>query len=279
MLKVFISADMEGISGVANWPSTQEARDVRDDELQRKRMTMDVNAAIEGAFKGGAEEIVVNDSHGRMRNLLIEELDERAKLIQGSPKPLSMMQGIDSSYSEAFMIGYHARAGTEKGVLNHTFTLGVDSIRMNGVPVGELGVNSAIAGYFNVPVALVAGDQAVIKEAQDLLGKVETVQVKEGITRTVALFNHVNRAHRMISEAAERAVKRVDEFSPFKPRMPLTLEVQFAETLMADVAEQLPFVKRAGPKSVKFTERKDYLRAFKALWSIIVLGEAYRIRF
>lgn len=152
-MKIFISADMEGISGIATGQQMQDGEYARF----RKLMTQDINAAIEGAFAGGAKEVVVGDSHANMSNILIEELDSRARLITGSNKLLCQMEGIDDTFDGVFFVGYHGReGGSPRGVINHTLMgLAVTEIRVNGRPVGEAELNSGVAGYFNVPVLLV----------------------------------------------------------------------------------------------------------------------------
>ena len=182
-LKVFISADMEGIAGVVN--SDQTSSSGNDYNLARRWMTEEVNAAIRGALEAGATEIVVNDSHGSMRNIIVSELSPAARLITGSPKPLSMMQGIDDSFDAVIFIGYHAHAGTKDGVLDHTYSGSrIASIRVNGMELGETGLNALIAGWYGVPVVLVAGDSTVCSQAQEKLGKeLEVAPVKEAVGR------------------------------------------------------------------------------------------------
>ena len=169
-LKVFISVDMEGIAGVVNGDQTSSSG--RDYGIARRWMTQEVNAAIRGALAAGATEIVVNDSHGSMRNVIISELDPVAFLTTGSPKPLSMMQGIDGTFDAVFFIGYHARAGSEDGVLDHTYSSGsVFSIKVNDMELGESEQNALIAGYYEVPVVLVTGDQTVCGQVKKSLGE------------------------------------------------------------------------------------------------------------
>src|SRR5690606_21146130 len=152
----------------------------------RRVMTQEANAAIEGAFAGGAREVLVNDSHWTMRNLLAEELDPRAELLSGGPKTWSMMEGIERGWDCCACIGYHARAGTANAILDHTYTSGIHDVRLNGASVGELGLNAALAGCFRVPVVLVSGDQALAAECHALLGdQVRTVVVKEAQRRAV----------------------------------------------------------------------------------------------
>ena len=180
-MKTFISVDMEGVSGIT------DPEDVLPDgaDYQRGRvfMTGDANAAILGAYDGGADEVLVNDSHWIMRNLLLEQLDPRARTIKGLHKSLCMVQGLDPSYDGAVFVGYHACAGTEGGVLNHTL-LGkeIQNVYLNGEPTGETRLNAAYAGHFGVPVLVVAGDAAVCAEAERFLDGTVTVAARERAT-------------------------------------------------------------------------------------------------
>lgn len=270
-MKIFISADMEGVAGVVHGEHIM--RDGKEHERARKLMTYEVNAAVEGVLETNKKAtIVVNDSHGTMRNILPEELHEAAELITGSQKPLSMMQGIDSSFDAAFFVGYHARRGTYSGVLEHTYHGGVISdVIINGKPMGETGINAAIAGHFKVSVALVTGDRTVTEEARNILGKVETVQVKEGIGRYAARCVSPARARILIKEGAIEALKNLKQFKPFKISPPIILRVAFINTGMTEMAELVPGVKRIDGRTVSFVS-DDYLEAFKALRAMITLA-------
>ena len=172
-MRVYISVDMEGISGVVHEDQTDpiEARHAGEYNRFRRLMTDEANAAITGALDAGATSVLVNDSHWLMRNLLAEELHPAAQLLSGGPKLLSMVEGIDTGFDAAMFIGYHARAGTARAIIDHTYTSRVYEVRINGQPVGELALNAAIAGLHGVPVALVSGDQAIASEARSLLGE------------------------------------------------------------------------------------------------------------
>src|SRR2546428_12767308 len=172
-------------------------------------MTAEANAAVEGALAAGATRVLVNDSHWFMRNLLAEELHQAAELVSGDPKPRSMVQDIDGGFDAALFIGYHARAGTRNAILDHTYADRIHDVRLNGKPVGELGLNAALAGVHGVPVALVSGDSAVAAEAKDLLGQgVGTVIVKEAVSRPPAKSGAPPAPCRLIPEEGPRAPKR-----------------------------------------------------------------------
>ncbi len=270
-MKVFISADLEGVAGVVH--SEHTLRDGREHDRARKLMTYEVNAAIEGILQvSKTATVVVNDSHGTMRNLLPEELHEAAELISGSPKPLSMMQGIDSPFDAAFFLGYHARRGTYAGVLEHTYHGGVISdVLIKGKVMGETGINAALAGYYKVPVVLVTGDRAVTEEARQVLGKVETVKVKEGVGRFAARSISPIRARTLIRMGAADALSHLKGFKPFMVTAPIKLEVRFIHTGMTEMAEQLPGCKRIDGRTVSYSS-EDYLEMFKALRIMLVLA-------
>ncbi len=271
-LRVYISVDMEGIAGVVN--SEQTSSSGSDYNLARRWMTQEVNAAIRGALRAGATEIVVNDSHGSMRNVVISELDQAASLITGSPKPLSMMQGIDETFDAVFLIGYHARAGSEDGVLDHTYSGGsVYSIKVNGMELGEAEQNALTAGCFDVPVVLVTGDKTVCGQAKKSLGEgLETAVVKEGIGRYAAKSLTPAKACELIQEKAERALRNRGRAEPFKLQSPYRFELTYYRSSMADAGELIPQVKRTGPRTVTY-EIDDYIAGYKLFIALVTLAQ------
>lgn len=268
-MKVFISADMEGISGIVHPDQTDSKH--KEYDRARQLMTDEVNAAIAGAVAGGATEVVVNDSHGGMTNILLEHLLAPAHLISGSPKPLSMMQGIDEGADVAFFVGYHAQAGTLHGILEHTYSSStVWQVTLNGQPVGETGLNAALAGHYGVPVVLVTGDQAVCQEARNLLGPhVETVPVKRSYGRTAARCLPTAQAHQAIREAAQRAVTVTG--APLVIPAPVTVAVDLVKTTQADAAALLPGSRRPTARRVEYTA-PDMLLAYQALLVMLHLA-------
>ena len=248
-MRVLISVDMEGISGVA--VSNHVSPGHAEYQRFRKLMTAEANAAVKGAIAGGATDVIVNDSHAGMDNILIEELDPAAKLISGSPKPFGMMQGIDPSVGAVFLIGYHARSGTAAAVLEHTWSGSIIDLRLNDLIVGEVGLNAALAGAYGAPVVLVTGDRAVTEEAQALLGEVETVATKEGITRTAAECLHPTVARGLIREAAQRAMAQ--QTAPLVLAPPITLRITFQRALNADRAAVIPGSRRPDGRTVEWT--------------------------
>src|SRR5882724_1136779 len=178
-LKIYISADMEGIGGVSTW-QVQAAPGAPEYEKFRRLMTMEVNAAISGAFDAGATEVLVSDSHWNAQNIDVEALDPRARLVRAFPRPLEMMQGIDETFDAAVFIGYHAGEGTPSAILAHTISSArILELKLNGTAVPEAGLNAAIAGDFGVPVVFLSGDQTAGQQARELLGPIGTVAVKQ----------------------------------------------------------------------------------------------------
>jgi D-amino peptidase len=268
-LKVYISADLEGISGVVAGLQTDDNQ--KEFERARRLMTGEVNAAISGAFGGGATEVLVNDAHGSMRNILIEELDVRAELVTGSPKPYSMLEGLDESFHVAFFVGYHAQAGSPLGTLNHTYSGRVFRLLLNGENVGEAGLNGAVAGALGVPVGLVTGDQSVVAEAQRLLAPTSTVAVKTAVARNAARCLPPSVARQRIEAAAAEAVRSVGE--PFVVPPPIVAEVTFVRTDQADMAEMVPGVERLDGRTVRY--QHDDMRTLFRVWRAMVALASY----
>jgi D-amino peptidase len=243
-LKIFISVDMEGVTGVVNSDDTR--RTGKDYDYFRKTMTLEANAAIEGALAAGATEIIVRDSHGSALNLLPEMLHQSSKLLRDwSGGPMSMMEGIDASYDAAIYVGYHARAGTADAVLDHTSSGNVTDISVNGVSMPETGYNALMAGYYDVPVVFVAGDKAVCDQARELLGTVETVAVKEGIG-AAALNLHPEVARDRIRAGVERALRNLDDYQPYKLSAPYTMVLKLKTEQSIHEGTFYPGAKRTG---------------------------------
>jgi D-amino peptidase len=253
-MKILIAVDMEGITGVVTWDQV----DPSHAEYQRFRrlMTQDVNAAIRGAIAGGADEVVVTDGHWNSDNILIEELDSRAKLNSGSPSPLSMVQGVQSGVDAALFVGYHARMGTENAILDHTWSsTRVQNLWLNGRVSGEFGLNASVCGYFGVPVLMVSGDQSVNREAEEWTPGIEHVVVKQATGRFSAELLPPAVTQEMICEGAQRAVS---EFRAGRSPLPLpvtgpvTVGLEFFHSEMADKAALLPESRRVDGRKIEF---------------------------
>lgn len=262
---------MEGIAGVVHWDQTNpvDPRCAPEYARFRRLMTAEANAAIAGALEAGATSVLVNDSHWNMRNLLAEELHESAELVSGDPKPWSMMEGIDAAFDGVFFVGYHARAGTAHAILDHTYSDRVHDVRLNGRSVGEVGLNAALAGAHGVPVELVTGDAALAVEAQDLLGEgVTTAVVKTAVGRQGARSLSPPVACRRIKEAAVKALR--SRGKPFVIPPPVTLEIDFVQTLQADLAATVPGAERTAGRTLRFTHQdyREVFRAFRAMHNL-----------
>mgnify|MGYP001028476205 CR=1 FL=1 len=270
-LKVYISVDMEGISGIVS--SDQTSPDGKDYGLTRRWMTEEANAAIQGALDAGATEIVVNDSHGGMKNLIAGEINPNAYLITGTPKPLSMMQGIDETFDAVIFIGYHAQAGSKDATLDHTYSgASIYSLKINGVEMGEYGFNAAIAGYYGVPVVLIAGDEEVCRQAKKLLGEnLETAAVKAAIGRYAAKTLVSAKAQALIRQKTKAALEKRSQMKPFNASSPVKFDVDFMNSAQADGAEMIPGVKRTGPRSVSYVQ-DDFIVGFKLFRALVSLS-------
>jgi D-amino peptidase len=259
-MKVYISADMEGVAGVVNWDHVD--RKHAEYARFRRLMTQEINVAVEGALQGDASGAVVNDSHGQMTNVLIEELHPDARLVSGSPKPWGMMEAIGTGYRCAFFLGYHGMADS-RATLGHTFTSSrVYSIKINEGPVGELALNAYLAGFHSVPVALVSGDDAVCREARELIPNVLTVEAKQTLGYMSASLRPVEECREQLRNMARLAVQ-----SPcpvLEPPPSPTLTVDFIRSAFADLAAMIPGVERKGPREVKITG-SDYAEAYRLL--------------
>jgi D-amino peptidase len=213
-------------------------------------MVGEVNAAIEGAFAGGATEVLVCDGHGHMRNLDLSALDERARLVTGSPKQAIMMTGLNETYAGVFLIGYHARAGSY-GVLAHTINGGAfRKIILNKQELGEAGLNAAYAAHWGVPVLLVSGDDCLAQEVRQILPWTGCAVVKRALSARAADCLSPGLARQEIREQAHLAVSRIGAGSLFALAHPLELCVQMASPILADIAENIPTLRREAPDTV-----------------------------
>ena len=250
-LKIYISADMEGVVGTVT--GDQLGPSGFEYDRARRWMTEEVNAAIRGARAAGATEIVVSDSHGNGQNLLLDELPEDITVIRSWPRPLAMMAGIDESFDGAIFIGYHTSTDNSEGVRAHTMSSArLTSVKLNGAPVPETGINAAIAGHFGVPVIMLSGDDAIAAEASALLGDLETAVVKQALGFHSAETMMPGAAYRLIEEKAERAVRRIDEFEPWDIGGPVELEVSMKHYRPVEVLGYLEIVERIDSHTIRY---------------------------
>ena len=259
---------MEGIGGVATYSHVMMQG--VEYERDRKWMTDEANACIEGASTAGARKFCVNDSHGAMHNIYADDLDPRAELLVGTAKPWSMGQGIDGGYDTCFFVGYHARAGHPRGVLDHTYaSRAIYELRLDGKPVGETTLNAYLAGYFGATVSLVAGDDATCREARQLLGPdLVAVRTKDAAGRFAAKMLHPSKVCEALRDGAARAIEDGTSVKPLVPRGRHEVELAFLTSAMADMAELIPATRRAGARSVAYGAR-DYLEVYKAMLAMV----------
>lgn len=250
-MNLYISADIEGCAGVVSFqhlsPEGFEYREARE------WMTAEVRAAIEGARAGGAQGVVVSDSHGNGQNLMLDRLPQDIQVVRSWPRPLQMMQGLESdNFAAAMLLGHHSGHTELGGVLAHTLIGAFYEVRLNGEPANETRLNAAIAGHFGVPVVLVTGDAAYAESAQRLLPKVETVATKwssgDYSTRTLM----PTRARELIQEAAQRAMQRASQIAPYRISTPITLDLVFKQRLPAEVLSLLRDVERTSATAVRY---------------------------
>jgi len=268
-MNVYISADAEGatalVSSAELYPGEPEY------EFCREMMTADVNAAIGGAFDGGATEVLVNDSHWTQRNLLPQALDPRAELIRGQAKPLGMMEGVEGMDC-AFFVGYHARVGESDGVGNETI-LGRElyAIRMNGETVGEAEINAAVAGHFGVPVTMASGDDLFEREIRKTIPEIEFAVTKYAIDRWAARCLSPDVTHAAIARAAKAAVRKAPRARPVVLEGPVTFEVDFVSSSAANTASWVPGATRKGGRRAAFTGA-GILEARRGLSALLTIG-------
>jgi D-amino peptidase len=253
-MRVYLSVDMEGLAGVSHPAQTYFGRDGvdrADYDRSRSLMAGETNAAIQGALAAGATEVVVNDSHWQMRNLRAEDLDAEARLIIGD-KPYSMTEGIGRFDAAAF-IGYHAGAGHPAGVIGHTYSsAAIMEVRVDGIRHNEAGLNALRLAEYGVPVALVAGDDALAGEVEQLLPWAERVVVKRALGAHLAESLSPERAQTAIREGMGRALGRLGEMQLYRRPARIRCEVDLRQPVMADYASVLPVIERVGPRTVAF---------------------------
>jgi D-amino peptidase len=267
---VFISVDMEGIAGIVHLH--QVMRGTPEYDRSCRLMTAEANAAVAGARRAGATRFVVNDSHGDMRNFLVDELDQGVEVITGADKPLSMGAGLDPTFEVAFFVGYHASVGSERAIMDHTYGgRTIYALRINGREQSEATLNAALAGSFGVRTALVTGDQATIDEAATELPGIEGVVVKHALGRQAARSLHPTEACRRIEEGAYRAYDTRAQRPLYRPKGPFTLEIDWMNASMADLCEQIPDVQRAGGRTVRY-RATDYQTIYRMLLALLVVA-------
>src|SRR6266704_5511203 len=274
-MKLFLSTDFEGVSGIVAWEQIIEGNS--EYEQGRRLLTDEVNAVISGALEGGANELVVNDSHHYMRNLHPQDLLGHAMLITGKHKPLYMMEGLDSSFDGVCFVGYHGSIGAERAVLSHTYNPGaIWEVRINGDVVGESAINALVATHYSVPIIFISGDEVTVQEAQLVAPEAENVVVKHSLGRFAAAHIHPTVACELLRAAAARAVKLArtpDVMHPPQFKMPVSLEVTFLVADMAEMAEWVRGVERVSPRAVRLAN-DNLLDLYRMFVTVVTLTRA-----
>jgi D-amino peptidase len=270
-MKLYISADMEGTAAVASWAQVDPSN-AGEYPYYRRLMSLEVRAAIDGARAAGASDVLINDSHERMRNVIWDELPPDVRMIYGNRKPFSMSEGIDASFGAAFFTGYHAAVGTRDGVLDHTYTSEtLYETRVNGKACSEAMLNAAVLGTYGVPVVLITGDRATIEQTTREMPWITGVVVKESIGRFATNSVSPQRARELIFEGARTAIGRLGDAKPYVFTTPIALELDFVSTQNADFAELIPGFDRIGGRTVRFVH-EDYRTLFRAYVAAFRLG-------
>lgn len=249
-IRIFISVDMEGIGGIGTSKMTSSSG--KDYATGRDLMTREVNAVVSAIFEHGPAEILVNDSHGDMQNLLHTQLDPRVEYIQGNIKPLGMVQGLDESFDAAIFLGYHARARTENAFLAHTGSGSVKGLWLNGLEVGEGGMNAAFAGALGIPVILAAGDATFTAQISERI-TTRTVTTKTAIGQMVAKLIHPRVVRSQLRSETLSALEDLSSASPMQIQEPVTVRMRFASTTRANILQAIPGMIRIDGTTVEYT--------------------------
>lgn len=261
-MKLYLSVDMEGITGLPDYTYVDASE--KNYERARRIMTEETNHVIEAAFAAGCQEVLVNDSHSKMNNILINELHPEATLITGDIKPLSMMQGIDATYTGAMFIGYHASA-PKFGVMSHSMIHAVRNMYINDHVVGEMGLNAYVAGHYGVPLLLVTGDDQACLEAKELVPNVSTVAVKQSISRSAVKSLTPKKAGDMLAKEVKAVLAQVDQIQPLTPPKRPVLTIEFNNHGQAEWAHLMPGTKLEDNTTRVSFQAEDMPEAIRAM--------------
>lgn len=268
-MKIFISADIEGISGLAT-----KQQITKDSEYQRFRriMTEEVNSAIRGAFNGGATEVVVADGHGNMSNIIIEELDPRAYLVSGSNRVMCQLECLDETFDGIIFIGHHGRESASNAVISHTLAgLCVKEMTINNKVVGETEMNAMVAGGFDVPAIFISGDDLYVQEVKNTLPNIESVIVKYARNRFSAMLINPKLVYKKIESGVKNAIMNIDSYKPLKTNGRITFELEFKGPEQAQMTTTLPTVNLLTPTRIAFTS-ENIISAYKHMWACVIIG-------
>ncbi|QGG57773.1 M55 family metallopeptidase [Paenibacillus sp. B01] len=268
-MKLYVSVDMEGITGMVDSTFVFPGR--HNYARGQQIMTDEANHVIASAFDEGCAEVIVNDSHSKMNNLLIERLHPEAQLLSGDVKPYSMVQGLDASFAGAAFIGYHTMAPTA-GVLSHSMIFGAHRMWLGGKAVGELGLNAYVAGHYGVPVLLVAGDDRTAVEAEELIPGVTTAVVKTYVSRTSALCLTPDKSGQLLRDKTKEALAARGRVQPLVPPDKPVLAIEFANYGQAEWAHLMPGTELDSGSPVVTFAAADMLEAYRAMLVMVELA-------
>ena len=259
-MKVFIAADMEGITGVVHWPQpTKGGRELSDDENQRQQMTIDLNTVIKGARSAGADEFAILDFHGSSPprpNLRLKDIDSETNLLSGHGHFGLRQDVLEEGYDAMFIVGMHAMDGVADGILSHNFTSTFREIYFNGLRIGEIGFFALWAGVHNIPLVYLSGDDAACVEAKDLVPDIVTTSTKRGITHGFAMLYPESEVRANLERDAASAINNVGDIKPVTMAGPVDVKIQLGggrETIKADVCAMFPWVERLSGTSIGYT--------------------------
>jgi D-amino peptidase len=271
-MKLYCSTDMEGVAGVSGWEQVDARTPHPEYAIYRRYYTLEVAAAIEGARRAGVGDVVVNDSHGPMRNLLFDELPGDIRVIFGNRKPYSMVQDADATFGGAFFIGYHGAIGDRDAVLCHTYTPPVIyDLYLNGIRCSEATINAALLGAHGVPLLMITGDRTTVEGVQAQMPWVHGVIVKESIGALSANSMSPVAAQRAIAAGAEHAIANAAAAKPFVLDGPIEMRVTLTKSEQADYVAIIPGFERLSGREVRFTD-PDIHTIFKAFVATFRLG-------
>ena len=268
-MKIFISSDMEGTTGVVDWDQVMIGGPRY--EYYTELLTKEINAAIEGAIAGGATEFLVNDSHSKMANLRADQLAGSARYLSGRFKPMYMMQGLDASFDAVFFISYHGSMGSNGSTLSHTyFPTAFVEVRINGVVAGESGINALVAKAYGVPVVLVTGDATTAAELEPFSPRVHSAVVKESVSRFAADSLHPEAARKLIFEKARLATQGINAARQVTIELPVTFAMTFKTSDYAHLASRIKGVERTGDFTAEIVST-DPLEIFQTFITVVLL--------
>lgn len=267
-MKVFISSDMEGTAGVVDWNQCMLGEP--EYEYYRTLLQGEVNAAIEGAQAAGADDFLVNDSHSKMQNLRPDTLAGNARYLSGRHKPMYMMQGLDSSFDAVFFVSYHGSMSSP-APLSHTYNpRAIAEVKLNGVVVGESGINALVALGHGVPIVLITGDDITAHEAAKVSPGVQQAVVKTAVSRFAADSMHPAAARDLIRARAEAAIASLGDAEPPDITLPATLEITYRNADLAEMATWVTGVSRQGNTTATITD-DDPIRLFRTFINTVLM--------